>query len=123
MDLSAPADLGLLDDEELALVKLAAQYPRLVEGAALARNIANFPRIVEGAALAREPHRIAFYLYDLAAAFHSWWNMGNDQPERRVIVASDATLTSARLHLSAGIGQVIKNGLALMGVTALQEMS
>jgi arginyl-tRNA synthetase len=78
---------------------------------------------VEAAANAREPHRIAFYLYDLAAAFHGWWNLGNDQPDRRVIQADDAVLTATRLHLSAGIGQVIKNGLALMGVAALEEMS
>jgi len=100
-------DLALLGDEELAL----------------ARNIANFPRIVEGAALAREPHRIAFYLYDLAAAFHSWWNLGNDQPDRRVIIADGPEQTAARLFLSACVGQVIRNGLALMGVAALEEMN
>jgi hypothetical protein len=63
------ADLSLLDGEELALVKLAAQYPR----------------VVEGAAMAHEPHRVAFYLYDLAAAFHALWNRGNDDPERRFL--------------------------------------
>jgi arginyl-tRNA synthetase len=104
--LPAP-DLALFGAEELELVK----------------QLATFPRIVEAAANAREPHRIAFYLYDLAASFHGWWNLGNDQPERRVIVASDAALTSTRLHLSAGIGQVIRNGLALMGVKALEEMN
>jgi arginyl-tRNA synthetase len=105
MALPAP-DLSLLGTHELALVKLAAQ----------------FPRVVEGAAQTREPHRIAFYLNDLAAAFHGWWNMGNDQPELRVIVADDPAVTSARLFLSGGIGQIIRNGLALMGVTALTEM-
>jgi arginyl-tRNA synthetase len=100
-------DLALLGEEELAL----------------ARNLANFPRIVEGAALAREPHRIAFYLYDLAAAFHSWWNLGNDQPDRRVIIADGPEQTAARLFLSACVGQVIRNGLALMGVAALEEMN
>jgi arginyl-tRNA synthetase len=104
-DLPAP-DPTLLDADELALVQ----------------QLANFPRIVEGAAQAREPHRIAFYLYDLAAAFHGWWNAGNDNPARRVIVADDPALTSARLSLSMGVGQVIRNGLALMGVTALEEM-
>ena len=87
------------------------------------KQLATFPRVVEAAANAREPHRIAFYLYDLAASFHGWWNLGNDQPERRVIVAGDPALTAARLHLSAGIGQVIRNGLALMGVKALEEMN
>ena len=100
------ADLTLLGAEELALARL----------------LANFPRIVEGAAQAREPHRIAFYLYDLAAAFHGWWNMGNDDPQRRVILADRPDLTAARLFLSRCIGQVIRNGLALMGVAALEEM-
>ncbi len=101
------ADLSRIGTEELALVKLAAQ----------------FPRIVEAAATAREPHRIAFYLYDLAAAFHGWWNAGNDDPARRVIVADDPELTAARLFLSNGLGQIIRNGLSLMGVEALSEMA
>lgn len=99
-------DLSRLGTEELNLVKLAAQ----------------FPRVVEGAASAREPHRIAFYLNDLASAFHSWWNLGNDNPQARVILTDDPATTSARLSLSRGIGQIIRNGLALMGVAALTEM-
>ncbi|AHE51878.1 arginine--tRNA ligase [Sphingomonas sanxanigenens] len=102
----AAVDLDLLDAEELALVKLAAQ----------------FPRTVEGAAAAREPHRIAFYLYDLAAAFHSAYNAGNDRPERRFLRADDAAITAARLALANGIGQVVRNGLAVMGVEAVEEM-
>ena len=100
------ADLSLLDAEDLALVKLAAQ----------------FPRIVETAATAREPHRVAFYLYDLAAAFHAAWNVGNDRVDRRFLIVEDAELTRARLFLSDGIGQIIRNGLALMGVEAVSEM-
>jgi arginyl-tRNA synthetase len=95
-----------LDDHELGLVKLLAQ----------------FPRIVESAAAAREPHRIAFYLGEVAAAFHAWWNMGNDRPEARIILTQDAELTATRLYLADGIGQVIRNGLHLMGVEALEEM-
>jgi arginyl-tRNA synthetase len=95
-----------LSDEELALVKLLAQ----------------FPRMVEAAASAREPHRIAFYLGDVAAAFHAWWNMGNDRPEARIIRADDPELTATRLYLADGIGQVLRNGLRLMGVEALEEM-
>jgi len=104
----APADAALerLGDEELELVKLAAQFPRLVEAAAAAR----------------EPHRVAFYLYDLAAAFHAYWNVGNDRPEKRFIVAQDGELTGARLYLAAQIGQLLKNGLALLGVEAVEEM-
>ncbi|ATY31905.1 arginine--tRNA ligase [Sphingomonas psychrotolerans] len=100
------ADLSLLDTEELALVKLAAQ----------------FPRVVEGAALAREPHRIAFYLYDLSASLHALWNVGNDRPERRFLLPDQPALTCARLFLARGVGQIIRNGLGLMGVEAVQEM-
>lgn len=102
----ADADLSLLDAEELAVVKLAAQ----------------FPRIVESAALAREPHRVAFYLFDLAASFHALWNMGNDRPDRRFLIADNAPVTCARLFLANGIGQIIRNGLAIMGVAAVEEM-
>ncbi|GIX18983.1 MAG: hypothetical protein KatS3mg120_0659 [Erythrobacter sp.] len=68
------------------------------------------------AARAREPHRIAFYLYDLAADFHAYWNLGNDRPEKRFILEQDAALTAARLYLAAAIGQVIRNGLGVLGV-------
>ena len=98
--------LDRLDAEDLELVKLAAQ----------------FPRIVESAALAREPHRIAFYLYDLAAAFHGYFNLGHERTDRRVVVADDAALSAARLFLVDGIGQIIRNGLAIMGVAAVEEM-
>ena len=99
-------DLSRLDTEELALVKLAAQ----------------FPRIVETAANAREPHRIAFYLYDLAAAFHALWNVGNDRPDRRFLVVEDPEATRARLFLASAVGQIIRNGLSIMGVEAVSEM-
>src|SRR3546814_6083421 len=98
--------LDLLGDEELELVKLAAQFPRLVEAAASAR----------------EPHRIAFYLYDLAAAFHAYWNLGNDRPDKRFILADKPDMTSARLFLGQQIGQIIRNGLAILGVEAVEEM-
>jgi arginyl-tRNA synthetase len=101
-----PTDLSLLDAEELGLVKLAAQ----------------FPRIVEQAATAHEPHRIAFYLFDLAAAFHALWNRGNDDPTRRFLIADQPEITGARLALADAIGQVIRNGLGVMGVTAAEEM-
>lgn len=106
IDIGGEADLGLLDSEELALVKRGAQ----------------FPRIVEAAADAYEPHRIAFYLFDLAAEFHALWNRGNDHPDKRLLVVNDANLTRARLALAAGIGQIIRNGLAIMGVEAVEEM-
>jgi arginyl-tRNA synthetase len=99
-------DLSQLDTEDLRLVKLAAQ----------------FPRVVETAAAAREPHRIAFYLYDLAAEFHAQWNVGNDRPERRYLIPDRPELTCARLFLGDAIGQIVRNGLAIMGVEAVQEM-
>lgn len=89
---------------------------------ALVREAAQFPRVVESAAKAREPHRIAFFLGDLAAAFHSFWNAGNDDPSKRIIRPDDAGLTAARLFLAAQIGQVIRNGLAILGVEAVVEM-
>jgi arginyl-tRNA synthetase len=100
------ADLALLDADELALVKLAAQ----------------FARIIESAAAAHEPHRVAFYLYDLAAAFHALWNKGNDDPARRFLLADRPDLSAARLALADAIGQIIRNGLAVMGVAAAEEM-
>ena len=106
VDLTSHADVSLLDDEELALVKRAAQ----------------FPRVLESAALAHEPHRIAFYLYDLAAEFHALWNRGNDDPERRFLLENNPQLSRARLELASGIGQIIRSGLALMGVAAAEEM-
>ncbi|MFM5908333.1 MAG: arginine--tRNA ligase [Novosphingobium sp.] len=104
--MASDAHLDRLGAEELDLVKLAAQFPRLVEAAASAR----------------EPHRIAFYLYDLAGAFHSYYNLGNDRPEKRFIVAQDQEVTGARLFLAAQIGQLIRNGLAILGVQAVEEM-
>jgi arginyl-tRNA synthetase len=106
VDLASDADLSLIDDEELALIKRAAQYPR----------------VIESAALTHEPHRIAFYLYDLAAELHALWNRGNDDPERRFLVENNPQLSRARLELASGIGQIIRSGLALMGVAAAEEM-
>jgi len=100
-------DLSQLETEDLALVKRAAQ----------------FPRVVETAAAAREPHRVAFYLYDLAAEFHALWNVGNDRPERRFLIVDNAPITCARLFLAEAIGQIIRNGLGIMGVQAVQEMN
>ena len=106
IDLPSPAPVRL-GAHELGLIKLLAQ----------------FPRTVEAAASAREPHRIAFYLADVAAAFHAWYNLGNDDPAARIVLDNDPELTATRLYLADGIGQVIRNGLFLMGVEALEEMN
>jgi arginyl-tRNA synthetase len=106
VDLASDADVSLLDEEELALVKRGAQ----------------FARVLEAAAMAHEPHRIAFFLYDLAAEFHALWNRGNDDPTRRFLVENNPQLSRARLELALGIAQIIRSGLSLMGVTATEEM-
>ncbi|MDM7927382.1 arginine--tRNA ligase [Blastomonas fulva] len=103
---ASPEHLELLGAEEHALIALAAQ----------------FPRIVESAASNREPHRIAFYLGDLAAAFHAFFNLGNDRPDKRIVMTHDAATSSARLFMASNIGQVIANGLALMAVEAATQM-
>ena len=84
--------------------------------------IAQWPRQVEAAAVAHEPHRIAFYLYDLAAAFHSHWNRGREEPGLRFVIEGDSDLTRARLALVQGIGFVIGSGLKVFGVTPVDEM-
>ncbi|NVD45471.1 arginine--tRNA ligase [Qipengyuania atrilutea] len=89
---------------------------------ALIRQTAQFPRVVEAAAQAREPHRIAFYLYDLAGAFHSFWNAGNDDPSLRIVQPDNGDLTEARLFLASQVAQVIRNGLSILGVEAVEEM-
>ncbi len=101
------ANLGRLDDAaELSLM----------------RRLALFPRIVEGAALAHEPHRIAFYLYDLASEFHALWTKGRDMPHLRFIITNDAEITVARLALVQGVVSVLASGLAVLGVHAPNEM-
>jgi arginyl-tRNA synthetase len=103
----AEADLAGLDDPgEVAIIQRLAQYPRLIEAAALAH----------------EPHRIAFYLYDLASHFHSQWNRGKDSPHLRFIMENDRQMTSARLALVQGIVTVLRSGLAILGVEAVEEM-
>jgi arginyl-tRNA synthetase len=89
---------------------------------ALMRRIALYPRLVEAAALAHEPHRIAFYLYELASEFHGQWTRGNDTPHLRFIIQDDPQLTVARLALVQGVLTVLASGLALLGVGAPQEM-
>ena len=88
----------------------------------LVKTAAQFPRVVEAAAATREPHRVAFYLNDLAAAFHAFWNLGNERTELRILDGNDPQTTSARLLLAKSLGQVISNGLALMGVEAADRM-
>jgi arginyl-tRNA synthetase len=103
----AGADLSLLTDEnERAIMGLAAQYPR----------------IVDQAAAAREPHRVAFYLHDLATGFHAHWNRGKDMPHLRFVKDRSRELTKARMALAVSVTFVLASGLALLGVSAPEEM-
>ena len=106
-DRVASADLSVLQDEaELDVL----------------RRLSQFPRVIEGAAAAHEPHRVAFYLYDLASAFHSLWNRGKDLPQLRFVNQTDQTSTEARLALVHAVRGVLATGLAILGVTAPDEM-
>ena len=89
---------------------------------ALMRRLALYPRLVEAAALAHEPHRIAFYLYELASDFHAQWNRGKDAPHLRFIIQNDPQMTMARLALVQGVVTVLASGLGVLGVEAPEEM-
>src|SRR6266478_2757515 len=88
----------------------------------LLRRLALYPRTIEAAAVAHEPHRIAFYLYDLASEFHALWTRGRDLPYLRFIINNDAEITKARLALVQGVVSVLASGLAVLGVDAPTEM-
>jgi arginyl-tRNA synthetase len=89
---------------------------------ALMKKIAAWPRLIEAAAASHEPHRVAFYLYELASEFHAQWTRGKDSPHLRFIIQSDPRLTVARLSLVQGVVTVLSSGLALLGVGAPEEM-
>ncbi|MDP3602580.1 MAG: arginine--tRNA ligase [Bosea sp. (in: a-proteobacteria)] len=103
----AQADLARLTDEaEVGIVKLIAAYPR----------------IIEGAATAHEPHRVAFFVHELASAFHSLWNKGKDSPQLRFVNQTDRESTVARLAFVHAVRSVLASGLAVAGVAAPEEM-
>jgi arginyl-tRNA synthetase len=103
----AAAPLGRLEDSgELGLV----------------RRLAEYPRVVEAAAEAHEPHRIAFYVHDLASEFHAHWNRGKELPQLRFIDGADLELTLSRLALVHAVRLVLAGGLAILGVSAPEEM-
>ena len=103
----ASADLSLLADEaEQGIMKLVAQYPRLIESAA-----AN-----------REPHRVAFYLYEIASSLHALWSKGKEDAALRFVNDKDRELTKARLALVGSLMTVLGSGLKLLGVSAPDEM-
>jgi arginyl-tRNA synthetase len=103
----AKVDLAALTDEaEIQLIKLLSAYPRQIEQAAAAH----------------EPHRVAFYLYDLASAFHALWNKGKDDPALRFVSAEKRDVTMARLGLIRATGLVLASGLKVLGVEPVEEM-
>ena len=117
------ADLPEAADARASLLK-AASLERLSDAGELSllRRIALYPRMVEAAASAHEPHRIAFYLYELASEFHAHWTRGKDLPHLRFIIQNDRQTTAARLALVQGIVTVLASGLTVLGVSAPEEM-
>jgi arginyl-tRNA synthetase len=107
---------------DAALAGVALDSLEAPEELALIRRLATWPRTVEAAAIAREPHRIAFFLYDLAADFHMLWNRGKDAATLRFLQPDRPAETRARLALVAATAVVIRSGLAVMGVTPVEEM-
>ncbi|HEY4836223.1 MAG TPA: arginine--tRNA ligase [Bradyrhizobium sp.] len=109
---------------ERAAYLATAPVERLTDPAELGllRQLALYPRMIEAAAVAHEPHRIAFYLYDLASEFHALWTRGRDLPYLRFIINNDAEITRARLALVQGVVSVLASGLAILGVNAPDEM-
>jgi arginyl-tRNA synthetase len=112
------------DDATRTAMLAAAPLDRLEDAGELAlmRRLALYPRLIEAAAVAHEPHRIAFYLYDLASDFHTQWNRGKDASYLRFIIQNDPQITMARLALVQGLVTVLASGLGLLGVEAPDEM-
>jgi arginyl-tRNA synthetase len=113
-----------LDPIARAAWLVGAPVERLVDEGeqSLIKRISAYPRLVEAAAQAHEPHRIAFYLYELASEFHAQWTRGKDLPHLRFIILDDPQITVARLALVQGVVTVLASGLALLGVGAPDEM-
>jgi arginyl-tRNA synthetase len=86
------------------------------------KRIAQWPRVVEGAAEVHEPHRIAFYLHDLASDLHTHWGRGRDMPQLRFVNVDDPLSSHARLAMVRAVASVIASGLAVLGVTAPDVM-
>ena len=110
------------DPNEEAIVLVAKAKPLFLFMHLIFQKIAAWPRLIEAAAGSHEPHRAAFYLYELASEFHAQWTRGKDSPHLRFIIQSNPSLTAARLALVQGVVTVLASGLALLGVGAPEEM-
>src|SRR5690606_41832063 len=110
--------------EKFDRAEMRAAIHRLVDEGeiSLIRKLAEYPRLIESAAQALEPHRLAFYLYDLASQFHSQWNRGTETESLRFVKVNDPELTHARLGLVQAVLDVVASGLALVGADAPEEM-
>ncbi len=117
----AAEQLGQADFDRKTLVAEAARLTDAGE-IALIKKLAEYPRLIEGAAQSHEPHRLAFYLYDLASAFHAHWNRGTENPDLRFVKVTDPSLTHARLGLVQAVADVVTSGLTLIGADAPREM-
>jgi len=111
-----------LKPESLNPVKLKLSLLESEEELELLRRIAQFPRVIEASSVAHEPHRIAFYLYELAGDFHSLWNRGKELPQLRFINAANRDLTEARIALVLSTAEVLASGLRILGVQPVREM-
>ncbi len=113
-----------LGDLAVDRATLMSRLEKLVDSGeiGLIRKLAEYPRVIEGAAQSHEPHRLAFYLYDLASSFHAHWNRGTDQIDLRFVKVNDPELTQARLGLVQAVSDVLTSGLALIGADAPIEM-
>jgi arginyl-tRNA synthetase len=102
----------------------AADLTKLAHDAeiAVARKIAEWPRLVEIAARTNEPHRVAFYLYELASEFHGLWNKGNDVPDLRFVQEGDSATTQSKIALARAVSVVISAGLGILGVKPAEEL-
>lgn len=106
-----------LDVEKLKLSLLNSE-----EELAVIKRISQFPRLIEAAALAHEPHRVAFYLYELAGDFHSLWNRGKELPQLRFINSTNRDLTEVRVALVSATAEILASGLRILGVQPISEM-
>ena len=118
----ADAEMPALDKRPAALAKAPLGRLTDIGEMALIRRLAEYPRVLEGAAETHEPHRIAFYLYEVAAEFHGHWNRGKELPQLRFINQEDSDSTVARLALVHATKLVLSSGLAILGVSAPEEM-
>ncbi|WP_341704766.1 arginine--tRNA ligase [Ferrovibrio sp.] len=119
---NAVAEVPDIDTEDGALAQADMTRLQHPSELALVKLLAGWPRLVDSAAEAHEPHRVAFYLQDVAAAFHGLWNVGRDDTSVRFLLPEDLPLTRARLALLRAVAIVIASGLSVMGVTPVEEM-